>query len=161
MPMSGPGGHYLPILYIRSCLHKNCTQIIVDVFFAKTSFLRETTFLCHLVADSPVLAPRALVMVTLMQPRDLEMKQTLFIALFQPDPQCKLPDYRSFMAVLCYCRSRTFLLPTFKNTEIQHLQCINVYKENDVKPKIQNYKKLGRGFLGESNFLLLSSGCQS
>ena len=143
MPMCGPDGHYLPILYIRSCLHNKGQWVLLSCcgqlktarrslwmfFLQRLRSCARQLFLCHLEADSPVLAPRALVMVTLMQPRDLEMKQTLFIALFQPDPQCKLPDYRSFMAVLCYCRSRTFLLQTFQNTEIQHLQCINVYKE--------------------------------
>ena len=128
-PCVGLGAIICPSFTSGHVCIKTARRSLWMFFLQRLRSCARQLFLCHLEADSPVLAPRALVMVTLMQPRDLEMKQTLFIALFQPDPQCKLPDYRSFMAVLCYCRSRTFLLQTFQNTEIQHLQCINVYKE--------------------------------
>ena len=61
-------------------------------------------------------------MVTLMQPRDLEMKQTLFIALFQPDPQCKLTIGHLWLFCATVGRAPSY----FKPSKIQKYNIYNV-----------------------------------
>ena len=60
-----------------------CVDIVQGSLFSGHIFLFRVT---SLAAGSPVLARHWSVMVTRMQRRDLEMKQTLFIALFHFNP---------------------------------------------------------------------------